>query len=111
MTETIEHSEWNHWFHQTELRIKENQPINGQSFHKIETQSTDLFNKSLKLVSAIFYQIFIFHRMMALQKLFILFDILRRKKGYDIETLSNDRVLLNKKYFYGKIMQKMCTES
>ena len=29
---------------------------------------------------------------------------------YEIETLSNDRVL-NKEYFYGKTMQEMCTKS
>ena len=35
---------------------------------------------------------------------------LGKEKRYDIETLLIDRVL-NKKYFYGKIMQKMCTKS
>ena len=35
---------------------------------------------------------------------------LGKEKRYDIETLSNDRVL-NKKHFYGKIMEKMCTKS
>ena len=33
-----------------------------------------------------------------------------KEKRYDIETWSIDRVF-NKKYFYGKIMQKMCTKS
>ena len=36
----------------------------------------------------------------------ILFNILRRKKRYDIETFSIDRVL-NKERIHGKIMQKM----
>ena len=35
---------------------------------------------------------------------------LEKEKGYDIETLSIDRVL-NKDHFYGKIMQKMYTKS
>ena len=35
---------------------------------------------------------------------------LEKGKRYDIETLSIDRVL-NEKYFYEKIMQKMCTKS
>ena len=35
---------------------------------------------------------------------------LEKEKRYDIETLSIYRVL-NKEYFYGKIMQKMCTKS
>ena len=35
---------------------------------------------------------------------------LEKENRYDIETLSIDRVL-NKKHFYGKIMQKMCTKS
>ena len=35
---------------------------------------------------------------------------LEKKKRYDIETLSIDR-LLNKEDFYGKIMQKICTKS
>ena len=122
----------------------------------------------LKLVSAIFYQVFIFSQMIALQKLrkmFFLFhfkssfrsrDIqfflilssplflpvshcfrcwskinlidydvinclnknllthflwyLEKEKRCDIETLFIDRVL-NKKHFYGKIMQKKCTKS
>ena len=34
---------------------------------------------------------------------------LEKKKRYDIETLSIHRVL-SKGYFYGKIMQKMCTK-
>ena len=34
---------------------------------------------------------------------------LEKKKRYDIETLSIDRVL-NKERFYGKIMQKICTK-
>ena len=38
----------------------------------------------------------------------ILFGILITKKRYDTETLSNDRVL-NNKHFYWKIMQKLCT--
>ena len=33
---------------------------------------------------------------------------LEKKKSYDIETLSIDRVL-NKEDFYGKIIQKICT--
>ena len=121
----------------------------------------------LKLVSIIFYQFFIFHQMITLQKLwemflfhlknsfcyqdiqFIVFlssplflpvhhcfrgclkinfevcDIINcliknlitnfiwylgKEKRYDIETLSNDRVL-NKENLYGKIMQKMFTKS
>ena len=120
---------------------------------------------SLKLVSVIFYQIFISHEMIALQnyeKCFLFHfkssfcsqDIqvfvfppsplflpvshcfrgwwkinlkvcdvinclnknlithfvwyLKKEKSYDIETLSIDRVLY-KKHFYWKIMQKMCT--
>ena len=39
---------------------------------------------------------------------FILY--LEKEKRYDLETLSIDRVL-NKNHFYGKFMQKMCTES
>ena len=35
---------------------------------------------------------------------------LEKEKRYDIETLAIDTVL-NKKHFYGKIMQKMCTKS
>ena len=35
---------------------------------------------------------------------------LEKEKRYDIETLSNDRVL-RKEHFHGKIMQKLCTES
>ena len=35
---------------------------------------------------------------------------LRKKKRYDIETLSIN-IVLNKKYFYGKIVQKICTKS
>ena len=35
---------------------------------------------------------------------------LEKEKRYDIEILSIHRVL-NKKYFYGKLMQKMCTKS
>ena len=35
---------------------------------------------------------------------------LEKEKRYGIETLSFDRVL-NKKHFYGKIMQKICTKS
>ena len=35
---------------------------------------------------------------------------LEKKKRYDIEILSTDR-LLNKEHFYRKIMQKMCTKS
>ena len=35
---------------------------------------------------------------------------LEKEKRYDIETLSIDGVS-NKKHFYGKIMQKMCTKS
>ena len=35
---------------------------------------------------------------------------MRRKKRYDTETLSIDRVL-NKERFHGKIMQKMCTKT
>ena len=35
---------------------------------------------------------------------------LEKEKRYHIETLSIDGVL-NKKHFYGKIKQKMCTES
>ena len=35
---------------------------------------------------------------------------LKTEKRYDIETLSIDRVV-SKEYFYGKIMQKLCTES
>ena len=35
---------------------------------------------------------------------------LGKEKSYDIETLSTDRVL-NKEYFYGKIMQEMGTKS
>ena len=39
------------------------------------------------------------------------FDLcLEKKKWYDIETLSIDRVL-NKKHFNGQIIQKMCTKS
>ena len=38
-----------------------------------------------------------------------MFDILRRKKEYDIKTLSIDRVL-NKEHFYGKIIQKISTK-
>ena len=34
---------------------------------------------------------------------------LEKKKRYDIETLSMDRVL-NKEHFYGKIIQKICTK-
>ena len=34
-----------------------------------------------------------------------MFDILRRKKKYDIETLATDKVL-NKEHFYGKIIPK-----
>ena len=119
-------------------------------------------------MSAIFYQIFIFDQMIALQKLwkmFFLFHLkssfffpdiqifvlpfsplflpvshcfrgwsklnrkvydvimclnknlitrfalcLEKKKWYDIEALSIDRVL-NKKHFNGQIIQKMCTKS
>ena len=121
----------------------------------------------LKLVSAIFHQIFIFYQMIALQKLWKMFFMSSKKlfsfsryskfcifffpaffpvshsfRGWfkknlkiydvidclnknlithfgwylgkeiscDIETLSIDRVS-NKKHFYGKIMQKMCTKS
>ena len=35
---------------------------------------------------------------------------LEKEKRYDIETLSIDRVL-NKEYFYGKVMQKMCNKN
>ena len=35
---------------------------------------------------------------------------LKKEKGYGTETFSIDRVL-NKDYFYGKIMQKLCTKS
>ena len=35
---------------------------------------------------------------------------LEKKKIYDIETLSIDRVL-SKEPFYGKIMHKLCTEN
>ena len=92
---------------------------------------------SLQLMSAIFYEIFIFHQTIPLQKLrkmfFIspkkLFSFLRysnfcisvflstyfvgylgKEKSCDIETLSIDRVL-DKEYFYEKIMQKMYTKS
>ena len=121
----------------------------------------------LKFLSAIFYQILIFHQMMAPQKLWKMFFISSKKlflfwrysnicisvfpfflpvshcfrgcwkinlkvydiinclnknlithfvwyfekaKRYDTETLSIDRVL-HKEYFYGKIMQTMCTKS
>ena len=61
----------------------------------------------LKLVSAIFYQVFISSQMKALQKLWkiLLFHLksslrsLKKEKRYDIETLSIDRVL-NKERFY-----------
>ena len=121
----------------------------------------------LKLVPAIYYQIFIFHQMIAPQKVWKMFFIssktffsflrysnfsifvfplffpvsycfrgwskenlniydvinclnknlithfvwyLEKEIRCDIETLSIDREL-NKKHFYGKIMQKMCTKS
>ena len=121
---------------------------------------------SLKLVSVIFYQIFIFHQTITLQKLWKMFlvhlkssfrsrdiqifvfpssfffpvshcfwgcskinlkvsDVInclnknllthfvwhfQREKRHDIETLLIDRGL-NKEYFYGKIMQKICIKS
>ena len=85
---------------------------------------------NLKLASAIFYQIFIFQQMIALQKLWkmffisskklflfsrysnfcvfvhFLFDIFRRKWHWN---LFIDREI-NKEYFYGKIMQKILIE-
>ena len=136
----------------------------AQGRHIYQWKNLRLF----RLVSAIFYQIFIFHQMIALQKLwkmFFLFHLkssicfwdiqifvfsssllvslvshcfrgwskknlkvydvtnylnknlithfvwyLEKEKTCDIETLSIDREL-NKKHFYGKIMQKMCTKS
>ena len=122
----------------------------------------------LKLVSTIFYQIFISHQMIAPQKLWKMFFIsskklssfsrysnfcivfpssslflpvshcfrgwlkinlkvydvinclnknlirhfvwyLEKEKKYDNETFSTNRIL-NKKHFYGKVMQKMCTK-
>ena len=35
---------------------------------------------------------------------------LEKENRYEIETLSIDRVL-NKEYFYGKVMQEICTKS
>ena len=35
---------------------------------------------------------------------------IEKEIGYDIETLSTERVL-NKEHFYGKIIQNMCTKS
>ena len=126
---------------------------------------TVVSSSCLKLVSATFYQIFISHQMIALQKplknvfYFILKALLfsrhsvfcisvysfflsvshcfrgwwkinlkdcddinvlnknlithfiwylEKEKSYDVENLSIDRVL-NKKHFYRKAMQKMCT--
>ena len=50
---------------------KDRRKYKGQSIYaKLEiTNVSDIFQYLLKLVSAIFYQIFIFHKMIALQKL------------------------------------------
>ena len=116
-----------------------------------------LLQTSLKLVSAIIYQIFVFHQMIPLSLSFFrsqdisifvfrcsplflpvsyyfkgwykinlkVYDIIKclnknltkhfvcylgKEKRYDIETLFIDRVL-NKELFYGKRMQKMCSNS
>ena len=80
----------------------------------------------LKLVSAIFNQIFIyspndspsktmknvFYVINCLNKNSITHFVwyLEKEKRYDIETLSIDRVSY-KEHYYGKIMREMCTNS